>query len=47
MEYDFKEWLVSIARDIVNGDDSVVERAENILDMFDDEETEDEEECDE
>ena len=33
-EPDFKEWLVSVAQDIVNGDSSVVERAENILEMF-------------
>ena len=33
-EPDFKEWLVSVAQDIVNGDSSVVERAENILKMF-------------
>ena len=37
MEHDFKAWLVSVARDIMNGDTSVVERAESILEMFDDE----------
>lgn len=37
-ELDFKAWLVSLARDIANGDDTVIERAENIIEMFDSEE---------